>query len=62
MFNDPVASYQGGSWDIQIRYDRAVLNSLLLGNGQQLHEDTLRTFLAEAEAIVNCRPLTVDNL
>ena len=61
-FNVPVASYQGGVWERQIRSVRAVLNSLLLSNGQQLDEDTLRTFLAEAEAVVNCRLLYVDNL
>ena len=36
--------------------------ALLQSNGSQLNEESLRTLLCEAEAIVNSRPLTVDSL
>ena len=51
-----------GVWERQIRSVRNVLNALLDKNGTQLNDEALRTFLCEAEAIVNSRPLTVDNL
>ena len=37
-------------------------NSLLKSSGSQLDDESLRTFLCEAAAIINNRPLTVDNL
>nr|XP_039258111.1 uncharacterized protein LOC120334671 [Styela clava] len=61
-FNVSAASYQGGVWERQIRSVRAVLSSILEKNGRQLDEDSLRTLMAEAEAVVNGRPLVVDNL
>ena len=60
--NVPYASHMGGVWERQIRSVRNVLNALLDKNGTQLNDEALRTFLCEAEAIVNSRPLTVDNL
>lgn len=39
-----------------------MLQALLASNGQQLDEESLTTFMCEAEAIVNSRPLTVDSL
>lgn len=45
-----------------IRTVRAVLQPLLWNFGLSLCDETFRTFLAEAEAIVNSRPLTTDNL
>jgi hypothetical protein len=60
--NPPTASHMGGVWERQIRSVRAVLQSLLKTHGHTLNEEALRTLLAEAEAIVNSRPLTVDNI
>lgn len=60
--NPPSASHMGGVWERQIRSVRNVLNALLDKNGTQLNDEALRTFLCEAEAIVNSRPLTVNNL
>ena len=61
-FNTPKASHMGGVWERQIRTVRNVLNAILHKNGYQLNEESLRTFMCEAESIVNSRPLTVDNL
>lgn len=60
--NVPEASHMGGSWERQIRTVRNVLASLLTQHAAQLDEETLNTFMVEAEAIVNCRPLTVDTI
>ena len=60
--NVPEASHMGGSWERQIRTVRNVLSTLLTQHAGQLDEETLRTFMVEAEAIVNCRPLTVDTI
>ncbi|XP_045169607.2 uncharacterized protein LOC123532268 [Mercenaria mercenaria] len=60
--NVPSASHMGGVWERQIRSVRNVLDSLLLEHGTNLDDESLRTFLCEASAIVNSRPLTVDSL
>ena len=60
--NVPSASHMGGVWERQIRSVRNVLAALLQSNGSQLNDESLRTLLCEAEAIVNSRPLTVDSL
>ena len=60
--NVPSASHMGGVWERQIRSVRNVLNALLHSNGSQLNGESLRTFMCEAEAIVNSRPLTVDTM
>ena len=60
--NVPSASHMGGVWERQIRSVRNVLDSLLLKHGSQLNDESLRTFLLEAGAIVNSRPLPVDNI
>ena len=57
--NVPAASHMGGVWERQIRTVRNVLASLLQDNGQQLDDESLRTLMCEAEAIVNSHPLTV---
>ena len=36
--------------------------ALLIRHGSQLDDESLCTFMTEAEAMVNCRPLTVHNL
>ncbi|MCG7865422.1 MAG: hypothetical protein JAY74_03510 [Candidatus Thiodiazotropha taylori] len=60
--NVPAASHMGGAWERQIRSIRNVLCSLLLNHGEQLNDESLRTFLYESAAIVNSRPLSVDNI
>ncbi|XP_043244967.1 uncharacterized protein LOC122393202 [Amphibalanus amphitrite] len=57
-FNVPYASHMGGVWERQIRTARTALTSLLSANGQQLDDELLQTLFAEAEAIINSRPLT----
>ena len=57
-FNVPLASHMGGVWERQIRTVRSALASLLASNSQQLDDELLQTFFAEAEAIVNSRPLS----
>ena len=59
--NVPYASHMGGVWERQIRSAKNVLRILLSNHGSQLDDDSLRTFMAEAEAIVNSRPLTTEN-
>ena len=60
--NVPSASHMGGVWERQIRSVRNVMSALLHHHGSQLDDEGLRTFLYEAAAIVNGRPLTVDTL
>ena len=60
-FNAPKGSHMGGVWERQIRTVRSVLAALLEKNGSQLNDKALRTFMCEAEAVVNSRPLTTDN-
>ena len=60
--NVPSASHQGGVWERQIRSVRRVMSILLRQNGSQLCDESLRTFMYEAAAIINSRPLTVDSL
>ena len=52
----------GGVWERQIQTTRPVLSSLLLDHSTQLDDEVLRTLMTEAESIVNCRPLTLENL
>ena len=60
--NTPYASHMGGAWERQIRTIKGVLMALMKSSPRLLDEETLRTFLTEAEGIVNSRPLTVENL
>ena len=60
--NTPCSSHMGGVWERQIRTVRSVLTSLMSDSGTQLDDESLRTFMHEAAAIVNGRPLTADNL
>ena len=50
----------GVAWERKIRLARTRLMSLLQTHGRTLNDELLRTLLAETEAIVNSRPLTVD--
>ena len=55
--NPPNASHMGGVWERQIRSVRSILNVLL--NADKIFDDEmLRTFMCEAENIINGRPLT----
>lgn len=60
--NVPHASHMGGAWECQIRTVQNVLEATLMRHGSQLDEESLYTFMTEAEAIVNCRPLIVNDL
>ena len=60
--NPACASNFGGVWERQIRSIRSVMNSLIKEHGNRLDEDSLRTFLCEAEYTINNRPLTVETL
>ena len=62
QLNVPLASHMGGVWERQIRTARNVLSVLLDQCGNQLNDESLQTFMTEAEAVVNSRPLTVENL
>ena len=55
--NTPTASHAGGVWERMIRTVRYALNGLLEEHGTQLDEESLRTLMCEAEAIVNSRPM-----
>ena len=57
--NVPHASHMGGSWERQIRSARGVLSGLLDVHGDQLDDESLRTFMVEAEAIINSLPLSL---
>lgn len=62
IFNAPHSSHTGGVWERQIRTVRSVLRSTLSQSSGRLDDSSLRTFFYEAMAIVNSRPLTVNNL
>ena len=53
--NTPTASHAGGVWERMIRTVRNALNGLLEEHGSQLGEESMRTLMCEAEAIVNSR-------
>ena len=58
VFNPPHASHFGGVWERQIGTVRRVLDAMFLQLGKhQLTHEILVTFMAEACAIVNSRPL-----
>ena len=56
----PHASHMGGSWERQIRTVRSVISGLLDSHGVQLDDEYLRTFMVEAEVIINSRPLSLN--
>eukprot|EP00794_Sanderia_malayensis_P012475 gene12475-biopygen9944 len=55
-FNPPGASHMGGVWERLIRTIRRVLSALV--RNQTLDDEGLHTFMCEAEAVINARPLT----
>ena len=60
--NPPSASNMDGVWERQIRSIRSILLSMFKTHGTTLHDEAFRTLMAEVAAIINSRPLTVDNL
>ena len=62
QFNVPHASHMGGVWERQIRTVREAIQSTLMKAGDQLDDEAFRTFITEAENIINSRPLSVSNL
>ena len=60
--NPPAASHIRGVWERQIRSARSILSALLITHGKSLDDESLRTLMAEAEAVVNSRPLTVETI
>ena len=60
--NPPEASHMGGVWERQIRSIRTILTALMKEHSTILNKESLRTFMVETEAIINSRPLTIDNL
>ena len=60
--NPSALSHMGDVWESQIRLARTILMSLLHTHGRSLNDESLRTLLAETEAIVNSKPLTVDTV
>ncbi|XP_026116657.1 uncharacterized protein LOC113095301 [Carassius auratus] len=62
VMNPPHSSHAGGVWERQIKTVRSVLNATVSLSSGRLNDASLRTLFYEAMAIVNSRPLTVDNL
>jgi hypothetical protein len=60
--NPTSASNFGGVWERQIGSIRNVMNALTKEHGTQMDEEILGTFLCEAEATVNNKPLTVETI
>ena len=58
----PTASHMGGVWEPQTRSARNILSSLLKTHGRSLNDEALSTLMAEVEAVMNSRPLTVELL
>ena len=58
--NVPSASHMSCPWERKIRTVRSVLSALLHDHGRQLDDESLQTFMIEAESIVNSRLLTTD--
>ncbi|XP_062713378.1 uncharacterized protein LOC134290293 [Aedes albopictus] len=55
-FNPPAAPHMGGIWERLVRSVKAVLAEL--DDGRSLSDEVLETVLAEAERMINSRPLT----
>ena len=60
--NPLYASHMGGVWERMIRSVRKIFNALLKDNSCRLDDECLRTFMCEAESIMNSRPLTCEFL
>ena len=62
ILNPPCSSHMGGIWERHIRTIRNILTAMIDQHGKRLDTGTLRTFLYEAMAIINSRPLSVQNI
>ena len=52
----------GGAWELQIQSARNIPASLLKTHGHSFNDEGSTTLVAETEAIINSRPLTVESL
>ena len=59
---EPAASHMGDVWERQIRSASAILSAFLTTHGKNLDYESLQMLMAEAEAVVNSRPLTVETI
>ena len=57
----PYAEHMLGSWERQMRTVKRVFSGILDQQSCQLTAESLSTMLVEVEAIVNTRPLSVEN-
>lgn len=57
IFNPPYASHMGGIWERIIGTARRILNAIIMESKKPLTHDVLNTFMYEACAIINSRPL-----
>ena len=62
VFNVPTSSHMGGIWERQIRSIRSVISGILKAHPARLDSSSLRTFLYEAMALVNSRPIAIQNV
>ncbi|XP_029204334.2 uncharacterized protein LOC114968363 [Acropora millepora] len=62
LLNPPYSSHRGGVWERQIKTIRSILDHLLKDLAGRLDTSSFRTFLYEAMAIINSRPLTTQCL
>ena len=60
--NLPAVSHMRDVWDRQIRSARPILSALLITHGKSLDDESLRTLMAEAEAVMNSTSLTVETI
>ena len=56
--NVPCASHMGGTWERMTHSARSALNAVLISHAGQLDDESLRTVMVEAEAIINSRPIS----
>jgi hypothetical protein len=62
VFNPPTASHMGGVWERQIRTIHSILTNFLNKQPGRVTSSEIRTQFYETMAIVNSRPLSVENL
>ena len=62
VFNPPSASHMGGVWERQIRSIRSILTNLINKHPCRVNSSELRTLFCETMAVINSRPLSVENL